>query len=63
MDNKNLRTEYHNYSGAYTLSVLAQGKKKPPGQVAGGFWKKQTYLELYIKLHITPVHVIGANGI
>ena len=42
MDNKNLRTEYHNYSGAYTLSVLAQGKKKPPGQVAGGFWKKQT---------------------
>tara|TARA_B110000014_G_C19818123_1_gene424486 strand:- start:521 stop:652 length:132 start_codon:yes stop_codon:yes gene_type:complete len=42
MGNKNLRTEYHNYSDAYTLSVLAQGKKKPPGQVAGGFWKKQT---------------------
>ena len=62
MDNKNLRQEYHNYSDAYTFSVLAQGKKKPPDPMAGGFLE-ETNLELHIKLNITPIHVITQNCI
>ena len=62
MGNKNLRTEYHKYSDAYTFSVLAQGKKKTP-RPSGRRVLEETNLELYIKLHITPVHVIGANSI
>ena len=62
MDNINLRQEYHNYSDAYTFSVLAQGKKKPPDPMAGGLLE-ETNLELHIKLNITPVHVIGCNSL
>mgnify|MGYP003313008841 CR=1 FL=1 len=61
MNNRNTKEkEYHSFETPYTVSITIQGKKKPPGQVAGGFFRRNN-LELNVKLDVSPVRIICAK--